>query len=210
MHTLSTSLRQCAPSMISSSARWWHLAAVAVLLIAACDDKPGTKHEEPQAETSASAMVPVTPVVSTGTDLSDRLALRRLAEQHGATSLYRMVTGGGASARVALAALAEADDAQLIVGDLARRAAEGAPAARRATLEVLLRIASRPPLQAEPLAPDSLARCFKQLDALSRDRTAANADRALAVSALRAFSRAGYYDEQRVLKDLDPVIGKQP
>jgi len=132
----------------------------------------------------------------------DELALARLADLHSAERLAELAAGGS-QAEVALAALVYAADAQLAVDELAALASDEARGER--ALRVLLAIASRRPAQTEPLDPDSLRRCIDRLDALSRDPAVPRQRRALAVSVLRRYARAGYLDEARITTDLDPT-----
>jgi hypothetical protein len=132
----------------------------------------------------------------------DDLAIRRLAEMHPAPALYQVVRGDAARAEVALRALAHADDAELALGDVAEMALRGER--RHAALEVVLRVVSRRPSGSERLDPPSLERCIVALAALSRDEGVAQAERAIAVSALRALARAGLVDEDSITTALDP------
>jgi hypothetical protein len=104
-------------------------------------------------------------------------------------------------AETALAALALADDAELVLGELGELARD--PRRGDAALATLAQLAARPPRGGEALDADSLARCIAALDAMSRDATVEMPRRVLAVNALRAFSRAGYLAEERITRELD-------
>jgi hypothetical protein len=132
----------------------------------------------------------------------DGLAYRRLAELHPAVDLLAVARGDRARAPAAFAALDHARDVELVLGTLAEMALSGEH--RSAALGVIQAAAARPLRAGEALDPHSLRRCIEALDRLSRDEQAARADRARAVSALRALARAGYLDERRITTALDP------
>jgi hypothetical protein len=133
----------------------------------------------------------------------DTLALRRLAELHGALDLLAVVRSSSARAPTALRALAHAEDAELSLAALAKLARQ-APPRRSKMLEAILEIVSQRPQPTEALAPEAVSGCVVELDALSRDQQVARADRALAVSALRALAEAGKVDPKRITTALDP------
>ena len=126
----------------------------------------------------------------------------RLADRIGAVALLASYERGLHDER-ALAALPWADDAFVVMGRLAELATDRRRTDRERLLRTLVRVVSREPQPVEPLAPDSVARAIAVLDAFSRDRSVANAERALAISALRALARVGYLDRASVTTQLD-------
>jgi hypothetical protein len=133
----------------------------------------------------------------------DALALGRLAELHGAAELWAVASQPSERAVAALAALVRSPDAERVLGEMAE-SAQRSTTGREAILGAILQVAARPPRQGEPLDPPSLGRCIAALDVLSRDRAVERRSRALAVSALRAFARAGYVGSGTVTRELDP------
>lgn len=169
-----------------------------------CDERPaGAADAGPSATVTAATAVPtVTSSVGPWEAAvgDDELALRRLAELHTATELMA-IARGGRQAAPALAAIAHADDAELVLADLAELAADAERGA--AALAVIAAIASRPQRTGEAVDPDSLERCLARLDALSRDPSVDRPRRVLAVNALRGFVHAGYLPADRVTTALD-------
>lgn len=134
----------------------------------------------------------------------DPLEKQRLAEAAGAAELLLGVADGGETARVALAALPYADDADLALGPLGERALAAAPADVGPVLLAVLGIAGRPPRQREPLDLEGARACGAAMITLAGRATLDAADRALAVSAARALAERGVVDRGRIPNDLDP------
>lgn len=135
-----------------------------------------------------------------GAAAGDELALRRLAEIHTGPELMA-IARGGPQAAPALAALAHAEDGELVLAELAVLARD--PERGAAALSVIVDLAARPNRAGEAADPDSLRRCIAALDALSRDSSVDRPRRVLAVNALRGFVRGGYLSADRVTTELD-------
>lgn len=133
----------------------------------------------------------------------DALALRRLAEDLGATELWRVAESDDAAWPTALAALAEAPDADLVF-EAVTRLALAVDERRAPALASLHAIAARPLEPVEVRDPEGLARAGALLDQLARDATRPIRERAEAVSILRALARRGAWDEARTFQGLDP------
>jgi hypothetical protein len=190
--------------------RWSGTAALGVLLACSCSAGPRQVTERPsplapEASAAAAPSVDGARFARAGpwndAARGDPQAIARLAELHPAAELVGVIRHDRARRATALAAVAQTEDAAVAAGDLARLARGDVD--RRAMLEGLVAIARRPPSQSEPLAPSSMRSCIDTLEALSRDAAVARQDRALAVSALRAFARSGYLDAERITSELD-------
>ncbi|MEJ7731757.1 MAG: thiamine biosynthesis protein [Polyangiaceae bacterium] len=128
----------------------------------------------------------------------DPLDIERLAAAVGAAELLAGVGEGGEVARVALLALAHADDADLAMGALCDRAAIPPPdPPRAAVLASILGIAGRPSTQREPQDPDGIRRCGELLPKLGSDTALPATERALALSAARALGLKGQLDPSK-------------
>lgn len=134
----------------------------------------------------------------------DALDRARLAEAVGAAGLFDAVLGGGEAEAVALGALPYADDAEVVLGALVTRAAEGDALRRSARLEAILAISGRPASSNEPLEPDGTRAAAALLAALCGRTDLPRGERALAISAARALAAKGWADASRIPSDLDP------
>jgi len=129
----------------------------------------------------------------------DPLDIERLAVAVGAGELLAGGGEGGEVARVALQALPQADDADLVMGALCDRAVSPPPdPPRAAVLASILGIAGRPSTQREPQDPDGIRRCGELLPKLATDTALPPAERALAISAVRALVLKGQLDPAKV------------
>jgi hypothetical protein len=180
---------------------------LALILVAGCDGGCGG-HDRSVPSASAVASATAAPPRASAGELAgpweaaaagDRQALGRLTELHATRELLELARDAGDPRRdTAFAAIAVAPDAEVVLGELARLGRGDDRA-----LATVLEVARRPPRGGEALDAESLARCLRELDALSRDAAAPRARRVTAVNALRAFARAGYLDEAGVTRELD-------
>lgn len=136
-----------------------------------------------------------------GEDPADRQAL---ADALGATGLVEALADGGEIARTALWALPYAEDADLALGPLARRALAASGDELGATLEAILGIAGRPASAREALDPEGAAEAGEAMLALAGRTSLPRGERALAVSAARALAEKKIVDPARIPRDLDP------
>jgi hypothetical protein len=135
----------------------------------------------------------------------DPEGLQALADALGATGLLEALGDGGDVLRTGLLALPHADDAELALGPLARRALGGPDAEREAVLEAMLAIAGRPAAsRGEPLDPEGAAEAGEALIQLAGRTSLPREQRALAVSAARALAEKRLVDASRIPTDLDP------
>jgi hypothetical protein len=134
---------------------------------------------------------------------SDELAAVRLATDHDAALLLRVAREHPDQAEAAIRALAHASDGELALLGLAEIARD-APARRSSALAALLALSRRPAMGVERLDPDGIRGCIALLHSMSRDGSWPAAQRALAVSALRGFARAGWLDPRTITTELDP------
>jgi len=177
---------------LAEPGRW-----VGVLLaVAACGDEPKPSAGAPSTTTSAATTAPAPmppppygPGPWTRASAGDVQAHRRLAELYDGQRLGAWAKRG-ARAGIALEALVYAEDAELAFGALAE-ILETQEARRIAVLDVVYRLALRPPRQTEALDPPGLARLLDQLKQLA-SHAPAGPVRTRAVSAWRGFARAGY------------------
>jgi hypothetical protein len=133
----------------------------------------------------------------------DPLDRARLAEAEGAARLVDALEDGGEIARVALLALADADDAEIALGRLAQMALDAPAGQARSILEAILAIAGQPVRPREPLDPEGVRACGEALLVLASRAELDRSDRAIAVSAARALAGKGLLDESRIPGDLD-------
>jgi hypothetical protein len=178
---------------------------------------PGPVGQSASASPSASAnAAPVIPAVARpdsprlkdprwqragGEDPADRQAL---ADALGATGLVEALDDGSEIARTALSALPLADDADLALGPLARRALAASGADLGAILEAILGIAGRPAGAREALDPEGAAEAGEAMITLASRTSLPREQRASAVSAARALAEKKIVDPARIPRDLDP------
>ncbi|UQA58078.1 thiamine biosynthesis protein [Polyangium aurulentum] len=177
---------------------------------------PGPGGPTPSASPGASASAAAIPAVARvdsarlkdprwqragGEDPADRQAL---ADALGATGLVEALDDGGEIARTALSALPLADDAELSLGPLARRALAASGDDLGAILEAILAIAGRPAGAREALDPEGAAEAGEAMIALAGRTSLPREHRALAVSAARALAEKKIVDPARIPRDLDP------
>lgn len=177
---------------------------------------PGPGGQSASASPGASAAAAVIPAVARpdsprlkdprwqragGEDRADRQAL---ADALGATELVEAIADGGEIARTALLALPLADDAELALGPLARRALAASGEDLGAILEAILGIAGRPAEAREALDPEGAAEAGEAMIALAGRTSLPREQRAMAVSAARALAEKKIVDPARIPRDLDP------
>lgn len=134
----------------------------------------------------------------------DRADWQALADALGATGLVEALDDGGEIARTALLALPLADDAELALGPLARRALAASGEDLGAILEAILGIAGRPAEAREALDPEGAAEAGEAMIALAGRTSLPREQRAMAVSAARALAEKKIVDPARIPRDLDP------
>jgi hypothetical protein len=134
----------------------------------------------------------------------DPLDAARLAEAVGAAGLLEGIDEGGEASRVALLALPHADDGELALRRVCELLAASAPGKAEPVLEAVLGVAGQPRKQREPLDPEGARGCGDVLVRIAADAARPRPERALAVSAARAFAEKGQLDAARIPKDLDP------
>lgn len=164
-------------------------------VMAACGNEAPPTSGTPSASVPSATVPPPVPPPPYGpgpwarASAGDVQAHRRLAELHDGERLAAWATRGP-RAGVALEALAYADDAELAFGSLADMLASQ-PERRLAVLDVVYRIALRPPRSTEALDPPGLLHLLEQLGELASEGSDEQV-RSRALSAWRAFARAGY------------------
>lgn len=179
---------------------------IALCLLSACGrcDERAVMVASPSASASQSARAPTAPLPPGPWQEAedDELAAQRLGLMHEARVLLRVARDHPSHAAAALRALSHAVDAELALAGLALLA-RSSDALRTLSLATLVALSRRRPLD-ERLDPDGIAQCMRALDAMSRDRAIDAPSRALAVSALRGFARAGFVDPAAITTELDP------
>jgi hypothetical protein len=133
----------------------------------------------------------------------DELARLRLATDLSAEDLFEVARSDAESWKVALSALAETSDAELVFAELADLAQRDA-VRRELILEALRAIATRRPTPTEPWNPPGIAEGAAILDRMSRDSALSRPERALAISALRGLARSGRLSPATISTSLDP------
>lgn len=170
---------------------WWGLCVV----VAGCGDEAAPATGASSASAPSATVPPPVPPPPYGpgpwarASAGDVQAHRRLAELHDGERLGAWATRGP-RAGIALEALVYADDAELAFRALADILAHQ-PERRLAVLDVVYRIALRPPRQTEALDPPGLVQLLEQLRKLASEGPAGPV-RSRALSAWRAFARAGF------------------
>ncbi len=134
----------------------------------------------------------------------DPAGLRALADALGAAGLVEALGDGGEITRTALLSLPLADDADLALGALGKRALAATNEERGATLEALLGVAGRPATAREPLDPEGAAEAGAAVLVLAANTSLPREHRALAVSVARALAEKKIIDPARIPGDLDP------
>ncbi|MDI3286285.1 thiamine biosynthesis protein [Polyangium sp. 15x6] len=134
----------------------------------------------------------------------DPAGLQALADTLGAAGLVDALGDGGAITKTALLALPLADDADLALGVLGKRALAAADEERGPTLEALLGVAGRPATAREPLDPEGAAEAAAAVVTIATNTALPREHRALAVSAARALAEKKLVDPAKIPSDLDP------
>lgn len=134
----------------------------------------------------------------------DPAGLEALAHALGAAGLVEALGDGGVITRTALLALPLADDADLALGPLGKRALVATDEDRAATLEALLGVAGRPATAREHLDPEGAREAGAALLSIASNTSLPREHRALAVSAARALAEKKLLDPARIPGDLDP------
>ncbi|MDI1451193.1 thiamine biosynthesis protein [Polyangium sp. 6x1] len=134
----------------------------------------------------------------------DPAGLSALADALGASGLVEALGDGGAITRTALLALPLADDADLALGALGKRALAATDEDRGPTLEALLGVAGRPATAREPLDPEGAAEAGAAVLSIATNTALPRDHRALAVSAARALGEKKLLDTTKIPGDLDP------
>jgi hypothetical protein len=135
-----------------------------------------------------------------GEDPAERQAL---ADAVGAMELIDALGDGGEIARTALLCLPYADDAELALGPLARRALKANGEELATILEALLGVAGRPATAREALDPEGGREAGEAMITLANRTSLPREHRALAVSAARALAEKKMADPARIPADLD-------
>ncbi|MBK9265295.1 MAG: thiamine biosynthesis protein [Polyangiaceae bacterium] len=136
-----------------------------------------------------------------GEDLADKQAL---ADALGAAGLLDALDDGGDITTTALASLPLADDADVALGPLAKRALTATNESRELLLSALLGIAGRPARAREWVDPEGAAEAGAAVLAIAKDEALPREHRALAVSAARALAEKKIVDPSQIPTDLDP------
>lgn len=195
--------------MVSPTTQRVVAAGVAVLLLGSCRCQPrgGEARPATPALPSASASVGAPPPPSSapappGSRFASDLRWRRaahgeptdlevLARSEGAVGLLEGVEVGGATARVALAALPFAPDGEVVVGRLCGRLGTTPSGQAAPLLAAIHGIVAHPPAQREALDPPGYAACRGDLARFLERVDAAPAERDLAASAARLIAEHG-------------------
>lgn len=131
----------------------------------------------------------------------DPIDVRRLAEAVSASELIEVAEEGGGDAETALAALPFAEDAAVAAERLAKLAERGRDRAR--VLTAILGIAGQPRKQREELDPSGERACAEAMIRMSKDSKLPREERAIALSAARAFAEKGIVPAAAVSTDLE-------
>lgn len=134
----------------------------------------------------------------------DALESQRLAESAGVSGLLLGLEDGGEPARTALRALPYAADAEAALGTLAELALQAGGDDLGPILETVLFIAKAPAHAREALDPEGARACAQATLALSKRLNLPQQERALAISATRAFATKDLLDASSIPTDLDP------
>ncbi|HVK71251.1 MAG TPA: thiamine biosynthesis protein [Polyangium sp.] len=134
----------------------------------------------------------------------DPAGLQALADALGATGLVEALGDGGVILRTALLALPLADDADLALGVLGKRALAATDEERGPTLEAVLGVAGRPATAREPLDPEGASEAGAAVLSIAANPALPREHRALAVSAARALAEKKILDPAKIPGDLDP------
>ncbi|TKC97264.1 thiamine biosynthesis protein [Polyangium fumosum] len=134
----------------------------------------------------------------------DPAGLQALADALGAAGLVEALGDGGAILKTALLALPLADDADLALGALGKRALAATDEERGPTLEAVLGVAGRPATAREPLDPEGASEAGAALLSIAANPALPREHRALAVSAARALAEKKILDPAKIPGDLDP------
>lgn len=134
----------------------------------------------------------------------DDLERQRLAEAVGATGLLLGLEEGGEPARTALLSLPYTDDADHALARLGELSLIENGSGLSLLLESVLAIAKRPQDAREPWDPEGTRACAQAMLTLAKRSSLPQPDRALAISAARAFAEKGLLDTADVPSDLDP------
>jgi hypothetical protein len=134
----------------------------------------------------------------------DPVDLARLADREGAGGLLEALEEGGPIGRAALAAMPWADDAEVAYLRLGEIVRQLDPTTTGPVVQAILRMASRPRRQAEPLDPSGMRSCGEALLALAERKSLAKEIRAPAISALRLLAERGAVSSAAIPADLDP------
>ncbi|MDI1484470.1 thiamine biosynthesis protein [Polyangium sp. y55x31] len=134
----------------------------------------------------------------------DPAGLGALADTLGAAGLVEALGDGGAITKTALLALPLADDADLALGALGKRALAATDEERGPTLEALLGVAGRPASARDPLDPEGAAEAAAAVLTIAANTALPRDHRALAVSAARALAEKKLVDPTKIPGDLDP------
>jgi hypothetical protein len=136
-----------------------------------------------------------------GEDLADKQAL---ADAVGAAGLVDALDDGGDITTTALLCLPLADDADSALGVLAKRLTEAPSEMREAYLVAMLGIAGRPAWSREMVDPEGALQAGEAVLTIAKNEALPREQRALAISAARAFAEKKIVDAAKIPTDLDP------
>lgn len=135
-----------------------------------------------------------------GEDVADKQAL---ADALGASGLLDALDDGGDVTATALLSLPLADDAELALGPLAKRATTATNESRTSLLSALLGIAGRPAHAREFVDPEGATEAGDVVLAIAKNELVPREHRALAISVARALAEKKFVDPARIPTDLD-------
>jgi len=133
----------------------------------------------------------------------DPIDLGALADREGAAGLLAGVEQGGDLGVAALHALPYADDASVALRRLGEIALQTDGAVQKDVVDVVERIAARPPTQTEVLDATGARACADALLEISRKSGISKETRSRAISALRLLADQLVVDPSQIPTDLD-------